>query len=836
MNKNYIFNNMRISVLKDNILRFEYAPNQNYTNEETIFINKKKESNFSLDIHQEERIWFKYDDLVIVFDYYDPFRTLEIYKDDKRVYKYKTIKNSGELPLPNKTPYIFPVMDTPRIIIPSEGYSEGAEFKRELDTKDLFLLICKNDYKLLRKQFISLTGKNDMPRLKTLGLFNSRYYAWNEKSAKEMILKYKAHQIPLDNFVLDTDWRDSSSKKTHGTGYEVNTKLFPDIAKFYQFAHAHNVEVMMNDHPSPLGYKFNVFSPEEIAFRKEQLTKFLILGLDTWWYDRNWMVKLRSPSKRVPFESLGRYLYHDITRQFYQGLVLDPEVYVRPVTCSNITEIHNGGYCGIRDSRSHIYPFQWTGDINSDLGSLTNEVKNLKKCSNNMLSYFSSDIGGHVANPSKNEFIRWYQYGAFSPILRPHATCSVLRFREPWVFGDKTLQTVKEYINMRYRLLDVIYTYAYKNYEEGLSIFRAPYLNYPEDKKVYKEPTSYMLGDNILISPIGGTAQHPLKLKNYKGSVYVSFFDNKDLKGKPILTKRLKSVDFEVNGEHLYPEVPIYNFSARYKTRLKFDQDVELYVTSDDGVKIYIDDKLVLKDWGEHAPTSNYVATLKKDTSYKVRIEYFQAGGGAELKLSYAPSSKAKKAKIYLPGGEWYNVIHRNVYQGNRYIKEKYKVEELPLFVKAGTLLPLYKYVDNISKMSLKNIIYDYYPSRKVETSDYFYEDDGLTTGYQVGLYRKNKYDMKFVDDHYEINLYKSENNLDDRLEARNALFKMHVRDLEKVIRVEINDTPIRFKRHDHNSHYYPFSASEWSRDSKTCCFKFRQEIKKDYKIKIFVE
>ena len=38
MNKNYIFNNMRISVLKDNILRFEYAPNQNYTNEETIFI------------------------------------------------------------------------------------------------------------------------------------------------------------------------------------------------------------------------------------------------------------------------------------------------------------------------------------------------------------------------------------------------------------------------------------------------------------------------------------------------------------------------------------------------------------------------------------------------------------------------------------------------------------------------------------------------------------------------------------------------------------------------------------------------------------------------------
>ena len=836
MNKNYIFKNMRISILEDNILRFEYAPNGNFTNSETLFTAKKKEKNFKLDIGNGEKAYFHYEDLVVVFDYENPFRSIEVYKDDQRVYRFKSIRNSGELPLPNKTPYIFPLMDTPRIIIPSEGYSEYGEFKYEKDNKDLYLLICKGDYKTLRKQYIALTGKNDMPRIKTLGLFNSRYYAYNEKTAKDMILRYKAHQIPLDNFVLDTDWRDSSNKKHHGTGYEVNTKLFPNISSFYQFAHNHNVEVLMNDHPSPLSYKLNVLSPEEIAYRKEQLTKFLILGLDSWWYDRNWIVKMKSMSKRVPVETLGRYLYHDVTKQFYQGLVLDPEVYVRPVTLSNITEIHNGDYLGIKDSRSHIYPFQWSGDINSDMGAITQEVKNLKRCGNNMIAYYSSDIGGHVANPSKNEFIRWYQYGAFSPILRPHCTCSVNRFREPWVFGEKTLNIVKDYINMRYRLLNVIYTNAYKHYSEGLGIFRPVYLNYPTDKKVYKEVNSYMLGDNILISPIGGNEQHPLKAKNYRGIVYASFFDNKELKGKPILQKKLKEIDFRLNGEHLYPEVPIYNFSARYKARLKFDQDVELYVASDDGVRVFIDDKLALKDWSEHPTMSNYVATLKKGVTYKVRIEYFQSGGGAELKLLSAPASKTKKTKLYLPEGEWYNVTHRNVYQGNRYIKERYDVSELPLFVKAGSILPLYRYVDNISKMSLRNIIYDYYPSRKVETHDYFYEDDGVTTGYQVGVYRKNRYNAKFVDDHYEINLFRSENNLDDRLDGRNVIFKMHVRDLEKVVKVEINDVPVRFKRHDHNKNYHPFNGSEWSKDSKTTCFKFRQDIKKDYKIKIFVE
>ena len=64
----------------------------------------------------------------------------------------------------------------------------------------------------------------------------------------------------------------------------------------------------------------------------------------------------------------------------------------------------------------------------------------------------------------------------------------------------------------------------------------------------------------------------------------------------------------------------------------------------------------------------------------------------------------------------------------------------------------------------------------------------------------------------------------------------MHVRDAEKVIKVEINGQVIRFKRHDHDNKKYPFNGTEWSKDSKTMCFKFRQEIKKDYLIKIFVE
>lgn len=836
MNKKYIYKNMRISVLEDEILRFEYVPSSNYSNSETLFTDKKKEMYFSLDIHEEERIWFKYQDLVVVFDYDDPFRSLEIYKDDVRVYKFKMIRNSGELPTPNKTPFIYPLMDAPRVIIPDSGYSTEEDFIYEVDTKDLFLLIARNDYKKLRKQIISLTGHNDMPRLKTLGLFNSRYYAWNEKTAKEMIKKYHENKIPLDNFVLDTDWRDQGKLKGPGVGYDINTKLFPDLIGFFHFAHDHNVEVMMNDHPHPLLKKYNVFSKEEIEFRKENLTRFLSMGLDSWWYDRNWWTKLISPSKRIPIETLGRYLYNDVTKQFFQGFVLDPEVYVRPVTLSNITEIRNGRYHGIKDSRSHIYPFQWTGDISSESGAITNEVINLGKAANSMIGYYSSDIGGHTSNPTRTEFVRWYQYGAFSPILRPHATNSVVRFREPWVFGEKTFNIVKEYIYMRYRLLEVMYREAYKHYEEGLGIFRPLYLNYPEDKKVYKENTSYMLGKDILIRPLGGEPLHELKQSFYRGIVYASFFDGKELKGKALVSKKLKNVGFSLLDQKIYEEVPMYNFSARYKFKLRPDKDIDLYIASDDGIRVFIDDKLVFKDWKDHAPINNYITTLKAGQTYKIKLEYYQALGGASLNLSYCLTTRNKKTKIYLPEGEWFNVTHRNIYQGKRYIKEKYALEELPLFVRAGTLLPLYKVVDNISKMSLRNVVYDYYPSRNEVNEDFIYEDDGVTTGYRVGINRISSYRLEFKDNYYQVTLNASKDNLDVRLDARNVLFKMHVRDKEKVIGVTINDVSVRFKRHDHNKKIMPFSSSEWSRDSKTMCFKFRQETKKKYIIKIFVE
>ena len=151
------------------------------------------------------------------------------------------------------------------------------------------------------------------------------------------------------------------------------------MKRFLDFAHAHGVEVMFNDHPEPVDGK-QVFAPEEIAYREKNLQAIMNLGLDIWWYDRNWGIKLVSPSKNLPYETCGLYLFEDITRNFWQRQAGSKDIYRRPVIMGNAVDVSTGSYLGIKDSASHRYSIQWTGDVGSEAGVISQEVDNIIKC------------------------------------------------------------------------------------------------------------------------------------------------------------------------------------------------------------------------------------------------------------------------------------------------------------------------------------------------------------------------------------------------------------------------------------------------------------------------
>ena len=75
------------------------------------------------------------------------------------------------------------------------------------------------------------------------------------------------------------------------------------------------------------------------------------------------------------------------------------------------------------------------------------------------------------------------------------------------------------------------------------------------------------------------------------------------------------------------------NMAMRFEGYLKLpnDGDYKFHVTSDDGSKLFIDDKLVVDHDGVHAPSSKTGGTKLTKGTHKLVVEIFNGGGGVEL-------------------------------------------------------------------------------------------------------------------------------------------------------------------------------------------------------------
>ena len=818
-----LFKHLKIYTLKNDIIRFEYSPEDHFTTQESLFVAHKEPSYEEIELKGASFIFKGYE---FIFNEDDPLNSLLVKKDGVVVYEYHEIKNSSELPLPNKTPEIFPLMDSPRLLIPESGYVKDNEgFVLEKDVKDLYLLLCKKDYQKLRRQFISLTGKNKLPRLRNFGLFASRDFKHTKKSAIEMIQKYEANGIPLDTFVIDKEWEDPEQPE-----YTVNEKLFSNIEDFFRFAHKRKIQVLMNNQPLPFSETSTVLDKEEIEHRNSNLIKLYSLGLDGWWYTDNSKDKLRTVDRDISSKSLENYAYFDISKQFNLGFTLDPEVYERSLVMIG----------GSPDSRSHSYPLQYGAHTKSDEQSLRNEIVKMNKLANNMVAHYSSDIGGYQGNPSKNQFVRWFEFGAFSPVFRPQCASSEKKSREPWAYGKETLGICKTYINMRYALLNQFYTASFKNIENGLGVCSPLYLYNPNDKRCYKEDASFMLGNSILVAPVSGASKpHSLKDKHFVNKLRLTIYPNSLFKGPKSYSRNVKSFTdvkkFYNDVKAKHPDVK--QFSFRFKSDLKLKNEYQLGIKNAVKSRVFLNNKLIFDDFKNHSQTFTVLEKIRKNKAYKLVLESVQSRRFKECDLIiYKLSKPTAKTKVYLPEGEWFNIFHRNVYQGKRYVKEKYKLDETPVFVKAGSLIPLYKKLGNTSALSFKTAIFDYYTSKKEVVDDFFYEDDGISTAYHIGEYRKNEFKTYFKEDRYVVELIGNSKLLEDEVKVREIFFKAHIRDNETIEKVLINGEQIKFRRHDHARKAVPFLDPKFARDSKTVSFKFRQVIKDNYKIELILK
>lgn len=102
-----------------------------------------------------------------------------------------------------------------------------------------------------------------------------------------------------------------------------------------------------------------------------------------------------------------------------------------------------------------------------------------------------------------------------------------------------------------------------------------------------------------------------------------------------------------------------------------------------------------------------------------------------------APVESDKEfVRVYLPEGEWYYLYNGKKYGGNSEIILECPLHKLPVFVRAGALIPMQPVKSNTKELS-QILILHVYTGRG--SSFTFYEDDGSTFEYQTGRFAKRE-------------------------------------------------------------------------------------------------
>ncbi|MDD7793467.1 TIM-barrel domain-containing protein [Clostridium sp. 'White wine YQ'] len=737
--------------------------------------------------------------------------------DGTKIWTYTSLPSEKVwLPTISEKTMAWAIADNPRMVpaewgynlAPTETVNNGWDLNN--NAPDMYVFLPNGDGKQLRKDFLDLTGHTDMVPLSALGYWDSRWYKYTEDSALKQIDDYRAHDIPLDNLVIDTDWRVNGS-----TGYDIATDCFPDMTKFLSEAHDKNVSVMFNDHPEPVA---GALDTKEVTFRNNGLRSLLDKGLDTWWYDRNWSVALTPPTGLVK-ETWGMYMYN--------GITADVNKNKRSMIMANVDGIDNGYRNTAPSIASHRYPIQWTGDIQPDFASLQREVDNaVYSGMYAAYPYISADLGGHTSNPTPEGYIRWLQYGALSPITRPHCTLNLTRM--PWTFGETAENITRDFVKMRYRLLPLFYSLARESYDTGMPMLRRCDFYYPGYKEASSN-TQYLLGDGILVAPVldetsGYNVVPSDWLKTSDGSMGLKgeYYANSDLSGSPVLTRTDSSVNFNWGTNSPASGVPADNFSARWTGNITVgDQDAILATTIDDGVRMYIDDKLVIDAWGPHdSSTLDANVSLAKGTTHSIKIEYNEGSRNALISLKWraaTPSMNATRT-LWIPEGNWIDAWSGNIITGPQTITANVPIDKMPMYIKAGTMVPLAPEMSYTGEKPWDPVTLDLYPSVVNEAKGQLYEDDTKSNDYKDGAFRTTEMNAK-VDNATKkitVNIDPAQGTFNGAISERSWVVRLHKtaewkNPIPKSVTVDGVNTEFSIKTKDENA--MPFVNNGGSRD-----------------------
>lgn len=499
---------------------------------------------------------------------------------------------------------------------------DGSFISRGGRSADYYAFAYGKNYRETINAFYKISGNAPLIPRFALGVWWSRYHAYTQQEYLELMDRFKAEGIPLTVATIDMDWhwvhniKDKFGVKYGGwTGYSWNTDLFPDYKAFLNKLKADNLHITLNLHPADGVHCYeDMYEQMAEAMDVDPKTKdkidfrcgsdafwnayFDILhkpyekdGVDFWWID--WQQGRHSDVKGLdPLNALNHYHFLDNAENGNLPLILSR-------------------YAGLG---SHRYPLGFSGDTAISWDVLDFQPYFTVNASNCAYTWWSHDIGGHHYGGRNDDlYMRWIQFGVFSPIMRLHSTADELLGKEPWKYRKDVYECTKKWLNFRHSLIPYIYTMNHRTHSDGIALCEPMYYSYPNKKEAYHFPNQYMFGSELMVCPVTRPQHKEICMGSVKAWIpdgrWTDISTNQVYEGEQIITL-FRDID---TIPVLAKEGAIIPLSAEKGNRADNPQSLTILAFSGNGEFNLIEDN-GQTNFAEHKAATKFVIKYTDDT------------------------------------------------------------------------------------------------------------------------------------------------------------------------------------------------------------------------------